>query len=135
MNQLTKILAGAFACAFLAVPPFVAAQSAAIPPALITPDKLDSSIGTLEFKDGAPTKETAAKIYDNLDLMHGVEAFVNAYQGASTSAAFKGFNDVGIPNNKALIFSELMDSVVDLPAPFGPRNPTTSPGASLKLTS
>jgi hypothetical protein len=42
--------------------------------------------------------------------MHGVEAFVNAYQGASTSAAFKGFNDVGIPNNTALIFSELMDS-------------------------
>jgi hypothetical protein len=110
MSQLIKILAGAFACAFLAVPPFVAAQSAAIPPALITPDKLESSIGTLEFKDGAPTKETAAKIYDNLDLMHGVEAFVNAYQGASTSAAFKGFNDVGIPNNTALIFSELMDS-------------------------
>ena len=25
-------------------------------------------------------------------------------------------------------------TVVDLPAPFGPRNPTISPGATLKLT-
>jgi hypothetical protein len=42
----------------------VAAQSAAIPPPLITPDKLESPIGTLELPDGAPSMETAAKIYD-----------------------------------------------------------------------
>ena len=60
------------------------AQTApAIPPAITTPDRLQTSLGTLEFRDGAPSKETAAKVYDNLDLMHGVEAFVNAYQGAS----------------------------------------------------
>ena len=49
------------------------------------------------------------KSYDNLDLMHAVEAFVNAYQGASTSAAFEAFHAAGIPNNEALIFSNLMD--------------------------
>ena len=42
--------------------------------------------------------------------MHGVEAFVNAYQGVSTSAIFKGMNEAGIPNNEAMIFLELMDS-------------------------
>ena len=42
--------------------------------------------------------------------MHGVEAFVNAYQGASVAAIFKGCQDAGIPNNTALIFSELMDA-------------------------
>jgi hypothetical protein len=36
--------------------------------------------------------------------MHGVEAFVNAYQGASVTATFKGLD--GVPNNTALIFSE-----------------------------
>ena len=72
--------------------------------------KSKSSIGTLEYKDGAPSKETVAKVYDYLDLMHGVEAFVNAYQGASVAAIFKGFEDAGVPNNTALIFSELMDS-------------------------
>ncbi len=75
-----------------------------------TPDKLSTSIGTLEFKDGAPSKETVTMVYDYLDRMHAVEAFVNAYQGASTMAIFKGFNAAGIPNNTAIIFSELMDS-------------------------
>src|SRR6476469_9002391 len=85
-------------------------QAAEIPPQIAIPDKVGSSIGTLEYKDGAPTKETVAKAYDYLDLMHGVEAFVNAYQGASVAAIFKGMEDAGVPNNTALIFSELMDS-------------------------
>ena len=42
--------------------------------------------------------------------MHATEAFVNAYQGASTSAIWKGLNDAGIPDNTVLIFSTLMDS-------------------------
>ena len=79
-------------------------------PSITTPDKVETSIGTLEYKDGAPSKETVAKAYDYLDLMHGVEAFVNAYQGASVAAIFKGCEDAGIPNNTALIFSELMDA-------------------------
>ena len=83
---------------------------AAIPPAITTPDKVQTSLGTLEFRDGAPSKETVAKVYDYLDLMHGVEAFVNAYQGASVAAIFKGCEDAGVPNNTALIFSELMDA-------------------------
>ena len=77
---------------------------------ITTPDKVESSIGTLEYKDGAPSKETVAKAYDYLDLMHGVEAFVNAYQGASVAAIFKGCEEAGVPNNTALIFSELMDA-------------------------
>jgi len=81
-----------------------------VPKSILTPDKVASSLGTLEYKDGAPSPATADKVYDNLDLMHGVEAFVNAYQGASTYAIWKGFNDAGIPDNSVLIFSELMDS-------------------------
>ena len=34
---------------------------AAIPPAITTPDKVQTSLGTLEFKDGAPSKETVAR--------------------------------------------------------------------------
>ncbi len=33
---------------------------------LSTPDKAETSIGTLEFKDGAPSVETAEKVYDAL---------------------------------------------------------------------
>ena len=85
-------------------------SAAEIPPSLTTPDKVETSIGTLEYKDGAPSKETVAKAYDYLYLMHGVEAFVNAYQGASVASIFKGAQEAGIPNNTALIFSELMDA-------------------------
>src|SRR6186997_692692 len=81
-----------------------------IPPSIATPDTVESSIGKLEYKDGAPTDETVAKAYDYLDLMHGVEAFVNAYQGASVASIFKGAQDAGVPNNTALIFSDLMDA-------------------------
>jgi hypothetical protein len=80
------------------------------PKDVITPDRVESSICLLEYKDGAPSKETVAKAYDCLDLMHGVEAFVNAYQGASVATSFKGFEDAGVPDNTALIFSELMDA-------------------------
>ena len=36
---------------------FAAAQSAA-PPSITTPDRVETRIGTLEFKDGAPSKAT-----------------------------------------------------------------------------
>ena len=75
-----------------------------------TPDRVESSIGTLQYRDGAPSKETVAKVYDYLDLMHGVEAFVNAYQGASVAALFKGFEAAGVADNTAIIWSDLMDA-------------------------
>jgi hypothetical protein len=99
-NLIATVLAGALALPALAQTPAT----------ITTPDKVETRLGTLEFKDGAPSKATVDKVYDNLDFMHGVEAFVNAFQGASTSAIWKGFNDAGVPDNTALIFSELMDS-------------------------
>ena len=66
--------------------PCMAQTTTGILLSITTPDKVKSTIGALEFKDGAPSKETVAKAYDYLDLMHGVETFVNAYQGASVAA-------------------------------------------------
>jgi hypothetical protein len=116
MQQFIKPMAALVVCTLLAAPQLASAQetsvqeTSAIPPTIVTPDKVETSLGTLEFKDGAPSKETVSKIYDHLDLMHGVEAFVNAYQGASVASLFKGFNDAGVPDNTAIIWSELMDS-------------------------
>jgi hypothetical protein len=112
MKSLIKPLVVSLFLAALTLPSIVVAQtSSQALGSISTPDRLPSSLGTLEFKDGAPSKETVAKIYDNLDLMHAVEAFVNAYQGASTSAIFKGMNEAGIPNNEVLIFSKLMRNI------------------------
>ena len=52
-----------------------AAQGAApIPSFLITPGKVDSRIGTLEFNDGMPSPGTLAKVYDNVDFTRAFEA-------------------------------------------------------------
>ena len=67
----------------LALPGLAAAQTAAIPPSITTPDKVETRIGTLEFKDGAPSKATLEKVYDNLDFTHAFEAFVNTFQGVN----------------------------------------------------
>src|SRR5208337_3212499 len=81
-----------------------------IPPSVGTPDRIETRLGTLEYKDGAPSKATVEKVYDNLDFMHGVEAFVNAYQGASTYAIREGLLNEGVEDNTLVVFSDLMDS-------------------------
>src|SRR4029077_14034181 len=80
------------------------------PPSLVTPDKVETRIGTLDFKDGAPSKETLAKVYDNIDFTHAYEAFVNTMQGVNAEAIKKGFADIGVKDNEILVFSELMDA-------------------------
>lgn len=85
-------------------------MSDATPQSIQTPDTVETSLGTLTFRDGAPSAETAAKLYDQLDLSRGVEAFLNSFRGASIGAIRKGFLEIGVQDNDVLIFSELMDS-------------------------
>jgi hypothetical protein len=111
MKQRLRTLAVVVGFAVLALPRLAAAQTATgIPPAITTPDKVETRIGTLDFKDGTPSKDTVAKVYDNLDFTHAFEAFMNTMQGVSTAALRKGFLDIGVKDNEILIFSELMDA-------------------------
>ena len=82
-----------------------------IPESIMTPDKVETRMGTLEFFDGIPTKETAALLYDNLDYLRGVETFLNGMPAASLEALRRGQASVGAKNfNQVVIFDELMDS-------------------------
>ncbi|AJC78990.1 hypothetical protein IE4803_CH01775 [Rhizobium etli bv. phaseoli str. IE4803] len=80
------------------------------PKAITTPDKVETRIGTLEFKDGAPSAETAAKVRDALDFTRGLDAFLNSYGGASAYGLQQGFSSIGAGENAVVIFPELMDS-------------------------
>ena len=84
--------------------------SAEVLRSISTPDRVESRLGTLEFRDGAPSKATAELLYDHLDFMHGVDAFINSFPGASMAAIRQGFLDAGVEDNSFLLFSELMDS-------------------------
>ena len=75
-----------------------------------TPDRVESRLGTLEFNDGAPSEATAALLYDHLDFVHGVQAFLGALRGASLAAVRRGHLSKGVEDNSFLLFSELMDS-------------------------
>jgi hypothetical protein len=75
-----------------------------------TPDTVESRLGTLEFDDGAPSEATAALLYDHLDFLHGVEAFLGALPGASLAALRRGFQSAGVEDNSFTFFPELMDS-------------------------
>jgi hypothetical protein len=82
-----------------------------IPPQITTPDSVDTRIGNLKFFDGFPDAPTVQKVYDNLDFMRGVEAFLNAMPGSSTEAIRVGFASQGADNNQTvLIMENLMDS-------------------------
>jgi hypothetical protein len=75
-----------------------------------TPSKVETQIGVLEFSDGAPSAATLQKVYDTLDFVRGVDAFMNSFRGASALAIRKGFMGIGAEDNSVVIFSELMDS-------------------------
>ena len=69
----------------------------------MTPDKVETRIGTLEFFDGIPTKETAALLYDNLDFLRGVETFLNGIPATSVEWIRLGMERLGLKNsNQAL---------------------------------
>ena len=78
-----------------------------IPPSITIPDKVVTSLGTLEFKDGAPSAATAQKVYDNLDLLHAEDVFLNTFQGASTYCLGEGLQSIGVEDNSFVIFSGL----------------------------
>ena len=54
-----------------------------IPENLTTPDKVKTSIGTLEFFDGVPIGNTKDMVYDFVDRGRAVEAFINMTPAAS----------------------------------------------------
>jgi hypothetical protein len=103
-------------CAFAAViacaanPPKMK-MTTDIPEAITTPDSVETRIGTMKFFDGFPDDATTQKVYDNLDFMRGVDAFLNAMPGASAEAIRTGWGSQGADNNQTvLIMEDLMDS-------------------------
>ena len=56
-------------------------------------DKIETRIGTLEFKDGAPTVETAEKVYDTLDFTRALNVYNNSFRGASALGDRQGLRE------------------------------------------
>jgi len=81
-----------------------------IPEGISTPNKLETSIGTLTSFDGVPDKKTSQIVYDNLDLQRAVQAYLSTIPVASMYAMEKGLTGFGPANTTVLLFEDLMDS-------------------------
>ncbi len=106
---LCGVLALAVSNPVLADPPKMK-MTTPVPDGIETPNKLETSIGSLTSFDGVPDEETARKVYDNLDLQRATEAFLNCIPIASMYAIEKGTRSFGPANTTVVLFEELMDS-------------------------
>jgi diacylglycerol kinase (ATP) len=64
---------------------------------IATPDRLETSIGTLTSFDGVPDKATTQTVYDELDLQRATQAFLSTIQVASLVAMEHGIRQFGPP--------------------------------------
>jgi len=82
-----------------------------IPESILSPDEVETRIGTLEFFDGIPDEKSAALLFDNLDLNRGVQTFLDGMPAANFEAGRAGHIALGqVKANQVVIFDELMDS-------------------------
>jgi len=82
-----------------------------IPSAIMTPDRVETRLGTLEFFDGVPTDETAELVLDNLMFARGMEVFLHGIPMASVHALREGFKSIGVTEAHHIIVTDkLMDS-------------------------
>ena len=76
-----------------------------------TPNRVETSIGTLEFLDGAPHPETAEKVYDSLDTARAMDAFLKGQPACSVVALIKGAHSLGaVEANEVVIADKLLNS-------------------------
>ena len=93
-----------------------------IPAGIITPDTVETRLGTLRFFDGLPDEATVQTVYDNLDFQRAVQAFLTALPAAALHAVRTGIRTFGPDNQTVLISESLLDS---RPLFFGAGNTET----------
>jgi len=81
-----------------------------VPSSILTPDKVETRLGTLRFNDGAPDAKTVELVYDNLDFIRGVEAFLDGIPAASIYGICRGYREAGVGPQSVGIFENLMDA-------------------------
>ena len=82
-----------------------------VPAKITTPDTVETRIGTLRFRDGAPDPTTAQLAYDQIDFVRGVDAFLKGMSATSVYAVCRGFEEAGVKTNQAMgITEDLLDA-------------------------
>lgn len=82
-----------------------------VPAKILTPDRVETRIGTLEYEDGFPTQNSAQLLYDHLDFIRGIEAFLSCVPAASLEAMRTAMEEVGVAGcHQVGILDRVLDS-------------------------
>src|SRR5512136_370995 len=79
-------------------------------PGIVSPDTVETRLGTLNFFDGFPDKATAEKLLDNLDFQRAVQAYLLAIPAVSQVADRNACLTLGPVNRTIPIWEQLVDS-------------------------
>jgi hypothetical protein len=114
MSRLTQEFLSSVAALALVVLPAAAEApqfAADVPAKITTPDTVETKIGTLTFRNGTPDAATSGLVYDNLDHMRGVQAFLRGMSATSVRAMCNGMDSIGVKANRGFgITEDLMDA-------------------------
>ncbi|MCB0728115.1 MAG: DUF1254 domain-containing protein [Ignavibacteriae bacterium] len=80
-----------------------------IAPGVEVPDKIESSIGSLNLNYGFPEEETVEKIYDNLDRSRALQAYLLAIPIVNQAGMRKSLLQYGPANSTDLIWENLVN--------------------------
>jgi hypothetical protein len=71
----------------------------------------DSVIDTLSFENGFPSKDTATKLYDEMDFQRACQAYLWAFPAVSNQSIQLGlFRDLGADFNDIVVFENFLDT-------------------------
>ncbi|MCK4502469.1 MAG: hypothetical protein KAU22_05495 [Desulfuromonadales bacterium] len=70
-----------------------------IPVEITTPDRVESRLGTLYFKNSMPDQATIDKVYDHLDFSRAVDVYLNTLSGVMTKGSLTSWQDFEKNNN------------------------------------
>jgi hypothetical protein len=79
-------------------------------PGVDSPSKVETWLGTLNFSDGFPERETAEKLLDNLDFQRAVQAYLLGIPAVSQVADRNACLTLGLANRTIPIWEQLVDS-------------------------
>ena len=83
--------------------------STPIAPGVAVPDKIESSLGTLDLTYGYPSADTVEKIYDNLDRSRALQAYLMAIPAVNQAGMRDSLRSFGPDNQTDVLWEGLVD--------------------------
>ena len=111
---MLKVTLGAVLVGCLSLPGYAEStkmkMTTPIAPGVAVPDRIESSIGTLNLHYGYPEADTVEKIYDNLDRSRALQAYLMAIPIVNQAGMRDSLSKFGPANRTDVLWEDLVDA-------------------------